>query len=864
MAEYRIRFTAETSGAKRSIADIKQAIKEVGKEFEAAEIGSSQFRKSASQLGALKSSLAQAQSAVANLSKEYRQLGESSRSSLDAQNKAIKSQQFSARGLVSEVAKLAAAYFTVQTAQRAFQTGIQRIESERRIKALSAAFGEVEKTQDAAARAAQRFGLSQSEANQAFSQIYARLRPIGISLEQIESSFNGFNTAARLSGATAQEASSAWLQLSQALGSGLLRGEELNSVFEQTPAVVQAIAKEMNAPIGQIRELAKEGEITSDIVIRALQRIEREGADQLAEAMKGPAQQIKNLQNEFENLQVAATTDLIPSVINIVKELKNTLESLGPVIRGLGFLTAQTLGTIADLVNAATKPGAYAAAVSIRAGRLPLGLGGAEELFKGTSGAGGVGLTGLREEAKQLAKTRRQPINTVMLELMQNRLARMEAPTVPPRPVPVAPFARGGKAPKKKGAKSRISLEQLLDLESQRKLALDLSDKELRVSNLITEAKLASNEAEAKSLESLLPALKIQGEIAALQDFRNMLIENEGQIIAKSLTKEQFNNKLQDSNVKLHELSNELQQEFNKLKISENEQAKEAQRLLDEELGKRRTLKRLLEDARIRAGLIGPTGAALISQRREFEDAQAQFKEAGGDPAQLVGIQAGIPEPGSIGELYKNTKDELDSLTDSTKLLGEAANGIGSAFAKSFTDVLTGAQSWKEGLGSAFQSVASMFADMVAQMLAKWAAMQIIGMFLPGASGPARGTPGATAPNGAAYFGPAFANGGIAHGGFRAFASGGIVTGPTLGLVGEGRFNEAVVPLPDGKKIPVELGDGAGSNIATNIVVNVNNGQASSQMSGNGGQSLGRELEGAVRSVILKETRPGGIIYNQR
>jgi tape measure domain-containing protein len=110
----------------------------------------------------------------------------------------------------------------------------------------------------------------------------------------------------------------------------------------------------------------------------------------------------------------------------------------------------------------------------------------------------------------------------------------------------------------------------------------------------------------------------------------------------------------------------------------------------------------------------------------------------------------------------------------------------------------------------------------------------------------------------------AFAKGGIAPGGFRAFANGGVVNGPTLGLVGEGRFNEAVVPLPDGRRIPVDLGGNTGNNISTNIVVNVNNGQASSQVNGSNGQAFGRELEGAVRSVILKESRPGGVIYSQR
>ena len=53
-----------------------------------------------------------------------------------------------------------------------------------------------------------------------------------------------------------------------------------------------------------------------------------------------------------------------------------------------------------------------------------------------------------------------------------------------------------------------------------------------------------------------------------------------------------------------------------------------------------------------------------------------------------------------------------------------------------------------------------------------------------------------------------FARGGVAPGGFRAFANGGMVTSPTLGMVGEGGMNEAIVPLPDGRSIPVQMGGG--------------------------------------------------------
>lgn len=73
-----------------------------------------------------------------------------------------------------------------------------------------------------------------------------------------------------IAGASQEEMAAASLQLTQALGSGVLRGDELNSVFEQAPNVIQTIADYMNVPIGKIRELASEGKITSDIVKNAM------------------------------------------------------------------------------------------------------------------------------------------------------------------------------------------------------------------------------------------------------------------------------------------------------------------------------------------------------------------------------------------------------------------------------------------------------------------------------------------------------------------------------------------------------------------------------------------------------------------
>lgn len=73
-----------------------------------------------------------------------------------------------------------------------------------------------------------------------------------------------------IAGASTQEASNSMLQLSQALGSGVLRGDELNSIFEQAPNLIQSIADYLDVPIGQIREMASEGEISADVVKAAI------------------------------------------------------------------------------------------------------------------------------------------------------------------------------------------------------------------------------------------------------------------------------------------------------------------------------------------------------------------------------------------------------------------------------------------------------------------------------------------------------------------------------------------------------------------------------------------------------------------
>jgi hypothetical protein len=101
---------------------------------------------------------------------------------------------------------------------------------------------------------------------------------------------------------------------------------------------------------------------------------------------------------------------------------------------------------------------------------------------------------------------------------------------------------------------------------------------------------------------------------------------------------------------------------------------------------------------------------------------------------------------------------------------------------------------------------------------------------------------------------------GLANGGIMPrYAKGGIATQPTY-LVGEGKQNEAVVPLPDNKSIPVDLGKGANATNNTSINVNIDGSGASADVTADGGSALAEAINASVMSTIMKEQAPGGIL----
>jgi tape measure domain-containing protein len=192
----------------------------------------------------------------------------------------------------------------------------------------------------------------------------------------------------------------------------------------------------------------------------------------------------------------------------------------------------------------------------------------------------------------------------------------------------------------------------------------------------------------------------------------------------------------------------------------------------------------------------------------------------------------------------------------------DIASSIGDSFGTAFKGMITGSMTAQEALAGMFQSIADSFADMVAKMIAEWMKAQILGIFQKILSPIAAGFSFGGSSGG--FDLPGFQMPGYMEGvTIPKFATGGIVTGPTLGLVGEGRYNEAVVPLPDGRSIPVDLGNARnnGDGGSVNVVVNVD--ASGSKVAGDNEQAnqLGRVVSQAVQAELIKQKRPGGLLY---
>ena len=246
--------------------------------------------------------------------------------------RALKGVQAQSTGLQNNLGKLKAAFAGVAltaVARQAVTTASDFQALELRMKVLTSEFGEFAGAQELVAKAQDRFNLSIVEATKGVTDIFARLRPLGISLKDIETTFIGFNTIAKLAGLNATEASAAFTQLAQGLGSGRLQGDEFRSIAEQVPQLLKAISDETGIASGKLKDFASKGLLTSDVVLRALAKSADEGADKIGAIMDAsPAETFKAFNNAVLELQLTLGDKLLPVVLKASKGLTALIEGV--------------------------------------------------------------------------------------------------------------------------------------------------------------------------------------------------------------------------------------------------------------------------------------------------------------------------------------------------------------------------------------------------------------------------------------------------------------------------------------------------------------------------------------------------------
>lgn len=146
---------------------------------------------------------------------------------------------------------------------------------------------------------AQRIGVPIQETATLYGKLQQAVRMLGGEQRDALSITESISQALRLSGASATEAQSSLLQFGQALASGVLRGEEFNSVVENSPRLAQALADGLNVPIGRLRKLAEEGRLTADVVVNALMSQKDKLASEYAQLPATVSQAFERLRNAF-------------------------------------------------------------------------------------------------------------------------------------------------------------------------------------------------------------------------------------------------------------------------------------------------------------------------------------------------------------------------------------------------------------------------------------------------------------------------------------------------------------------------------------------------------------------------------------
>lgn len=182
-------------------------------------------------------------------------------------------------------------------------------------------------------------------------QVYQRFsdnaKTLNLTMDDTARLTETVSKAVAISGASAEAADAALVQFGQALASGTLRGEELNSVMEQTPALAKAIAKGMGITVGELRSVAAEGKITSQEIVKALKNVQNDVDALFAKTNITIGQSLTLLNNEITKFvgEAGKGSGAAQVLAGSVQTLASNLDLIadGALVVGIGYITRAIL-----------------------------------------------------------------------------------------------------------------------------------------------------------------------------------------------------------------------------------------------------------------------------------------------------------------------------------------------------------------------------------------------------------------------------------------------------------------------------------------------------------------------------------------
>lgn len=230
--------------------------------------------------------------------------------------------------LTSSVLRLAASYVSIQGLKKAVDLSDSLVSMRARLDRMNDGLQTTQELETMIYQSAQRSRGSFTDTMGLVSQLGTMAGDAFSSSKEIVQFAEQLNKQLALSGASGSSAQAAILQLEQGLASGVLRGDELNSVMEQAPAIAKSIANYMQVSVGQLREMGSQGQITADIVKNALFAAAKDTNEEFEKTPMTWAQ----VWTVASNTAVRALDPLL-TAINWVA---NNIQTIGPIVVSLG------------------------------------------------------------------------------------------------------------------------------------------------------------------------------------------------------------------------------------------------------------------------------------------------------------------------------------------------------------------------------------------------------------------------------------------------------------------------------------------------------------------------------------------------